>query len=123
MLDSNTEGMTVISNHFEYCEQGKTINYNKNLIYTLNKQLFLYKQIQRPNVILLGDILDDSTIACDTKHENVVRIGFLNVNSEDKFEQFSKKFDIVICEDGSLCPVISIINNVLGKIQIFDDQI
>jgi len=40
----------------------------------------MYKIVNdhRKNVILMGDILEDSLMACDSRHEIVLRVGFLN---------------------------------------------
>ncbi len=74
---------------------------------------------QRSNVILMGDILEDAEMACDSKHSTVFRVGFLNSTSEEKLAKFGHKFDLVICDDGSLCPIIHllhVINNQAGEI-------
>ena len=54
-------------------------------------------------------------MACDTKHDTVLRVGFLNSNNcENKLQQYQETFDIVIADDGSLCPVLYLLE------QLFD---
>ena len=36
----------------------------------------------------MGDILDDAKMACDTKHDTVIRVGFLNKHDPEKFDKF-----------------------------------
>lgn len=57
----------------------------------------------------MGDILEDAEMACDTKHNTVFRVGFLNSSSKEKLAKFGQKFDLVICDDGSLCPILHLL--------------
>ena len=63
----------------------------------------------------MGDILDDAKMACDSKHDTVLRVGFLNKNDPEKFDKFLDKFDLVVTEDGSLCPVIDLLESIHSK--------
>lgn len=57
-------------------------------------------------------------MACDTKHDTVLRVGFLNIRDHlefsNNFRKFSKVFDIVITDDGSLEPVIHLLESLRG---------
>lgn len=61
----------------------------------------------RKNVMIMGDILDDVKMVRGSKHDVVLKVGFLNDISKNEHlaEEFSKTFDIVIAGDGSLEPV------------------
>ena len=67
-------------------------------------------------MILMGDILEDSLMACDTRHETVLRIGFLNLRDQAEFsnnlKRYQQVFDIVIADDGSLEPIIHILEQI-----------
>lgn len=69
----------------------------------------------------MGDILEDSLMACDTRHDTVLRVGFLNVGDHLEFsnnlKKFQKVFDIVITDDGSLEPIIHILESIRGENQ------
>ena len=77
----------------------------------------------RKNVIVMGDIVEDSQMVRDANHETVLRVGFLNRQVQEEIdegaleiEKFRQAFDIIVGGDGSLCPV-------LGALEaIFKDQ-
>ena len=56
----------------------------------------------------MGDIIEDSTMVRDTEHGQILRVGFLNQIQvkEPLLESFKQHFDLIVCGDGSLCPVI-----------------
>jgi hypothetical protein len=62
----------------------------------------------------MGDILEDALMACDSKHDTVLRVGFLNVREHPEFDnnfiKFQKEFDIVITDDGSLEPIVHLLD-------------
>ena len=67
----------------------------------------------------MGDIIEDHHMVDTTRHETVLRIGFLNKRPNDEEEynfemkRYKDKFDIVISDDGSICPVLHILS-ILG---------
>ena len=68
-------------------------------------------------MILLGDIVEDARMAKDSEHDTIVRIGFMNENKgihkrefTYKLKKYLEKFDVVISEDGSLCPVLHLLS-------------
>lgn len=111
-LLGSVEHAKVISNRFTY-KDGKTDGYHP-LIHPFNKQSTLYSQMGdlRKNIILMGDILEDHHMVDTSKHETVLRIGFLNKSPNDQDEynfemkRYKEKFDIVISDDGSICPIL-----------------
>ena len=64
----------------------------------------------------MGDILEDAYMACDTRHDTVLRIGFLNVRDKlemsEKLVKYKEVFDIVISDDGSLDPVLHLLESI-----------
>lgn len=60
----------------------------------------------------MGDILDDSKMVNEKVHDVVLKVGFFNAK-EDKanlIENYLENFDVVIPNDGSLMPVVEILN-------------
>ena len=87
----HSDTFKVISNKFEY-DNGKTVSFG-DLVTSTNKQEVLYQiDDHRRNVILMGDILEDSMMACDTRHDTVLRIGFLNLLDKNEYSQHLKKY-------------------------------
>lgn len=73
--------MGVFSNEFHY-HNDKTISFAKPVIHSLNKKEFIYNENTikkfRKNVIIMGDLIEDISMACPNNHDNILKIGFLN---------------------------------------------
>jgi len=109
----------VISNFFKFNKEGKVIGYKDKIIHVFNKnegQLkdspYYEKVKDRKNVILLGDGLGDLGMIEGLEHDNVIKIGFLNENVDEKLRLYSRKFDVVILHDGTF----DYVNELLKKI-------
>lgn len=63
-------------------------------------------------MLLIGDILQDARMVDDSRHSHVVRVGFCN-KATACVDAYLEHFDLVISRDGSLCPVLSILNRVV----------
>ena len=73
----------ILSNEFEYSnDSASTVSgYREPLIHSGNKQEVIYDHSGvdlRKNVIVMGDIVEDSQMVRDANHETVLRVGFLN---------------------------------------------
>jgi hypothetical protein len=100
------------------------VDYDKRVLHTMNKNEFVtehfheeFKAKVRPNVLLMGDILEDADMVRDEEHDTVIRIGFLNNidHDESQTEKFLSTFDIVVTEDGPLLPVNFLLLHLLGS--------
>lgn len=118
-INKLTPNIHILSNTFEFDENGFAIGYKNEIIHIMNKSEDKirdaeYKKLitKRDNVILLGDSLDDLAMVNETKVNVLIKIGFLNDNIQDNLEQYSNKFDIVITNDGSM----NYVNQILEKI-------
>ena len=61
----------------------------------------------RKNLIVMGDIIEDSKMPRDSEHDHLLKIGFFNTaEGHATLEDFTKHIDLVITGDGSLCPVL-----------------
>ena len=55
----------------------------------------------------MGDIIQDATICLDVDYSTILRIGFLNeLTDQAKLDRYLESFDLVIADDGSMCPVM-----------------
>jgi len=110
----------VISNAFEWDENGNAVAIKQPIIHSLNKDETLIKYFpeifkaikDRKNVLLLGDSLDDIKAIEGFEYENLIKIGFLNENIEENLEHYKEAFDVVILNDGSM----DFVNNLIGDI-------
>jgi len=120
--------MRIISNEFLFKEDDSatsapTIGYKIPMIHSGNKASFIYEleeieTMMRPNVLVMGDIVEDSRMAQSEKHDTVLKVGFMNNldKSEAQIAEYHKAFDLIVGDDGSLCPV----NHLLW--QLFDSE-
>ena len=111
----------IIANFFEFDKNRKAISVNKPIIHTFNKSetsvknLPIYnKLLKRKNVILLGDILGDVGMIEGFPYENLIKIGFLNQDVDERLEEFKKNYDVVIINDGSMDYVNEVVGDVIS---------
>lgn len=87
----------------------------------MNKREYIYKKVDRKalrqNVILMGDIIEDTYMANPDYHHTIFKIGFLNDQAtiESALPDYLKNFDLVISGDGPLVPVNCILDYILDR--------
>ena len=79
-----------------------------------------YKFIEgffRKNIIVAGDIMEDSGMADNTGCESTIKVGFYNsiYDNLELWNNFKQSFDVIIKNDGSLLFFNYLISQVLGK--------
>ncbi|MFA7654300.1 MAG: hypothetical protein WCX97_04700 [Candidatus Magasanikbacteria bacterium] len=118
-LNSLYENIHIVANWYIFDKNGKMVDVKKPVIHSLNKyettlkHLPIFPEIQkRPNVILLGDSLDDIGMVEGFDYTNLIKIGFYNQLTDDHLDKYREKFDIVITGDGNM----EYVNKILGEI-------
>lgn len=113
-----TSNVHILSNIFEFDEDGYAIGYKDDVIHVLNKSETRirdkkYRDMisRRDNVILLGDSLSDLGMVKDLDTSTIIKIGFLNEDVEDKLGLYKSKFDVVITNDGPMDYVNKLLND------------
>uniref|UniRef100_A0A673ANR4 5'-nucleotidase n=1 Tax=Sphaeramia orbicularis TaxID=375764 RepID=A0A673ANR4_9TELE len=102
--------INIISNYMDFDHTGVLQAFKGQLIHTFNKRQGALshaahlRQVQdRPNVLLLGDSLGDLTMADGvTDTHNILTIGFLNDQVEERKESYINSFDIVLVKDETM---------------------
>lgn len=100
----------IISNYMDFDQTGALQAFKGRLIHTFNKregalsQAAGLQELQgRPNVLLLGDSLGDLTMADGVaEHQNLLTIGFLNDQVEERKESYINSYDVVLVKDETL---------------------
>lgn len=100
----------IISNYMDFDRTGVLRAFKGQLIHTFNKREGALshaaglRELQgRPNVLLLGDSLGDLTMADGVSEpQNVLTIGFLNDQVEERKETYINSFDIVLVKDETM---------------------
>ena len=79
------------------------------------KGLPIRKELEhRKNVLLLGDSLGDLQMTDGFDYENLIKIGFLNYQDEEKLEDYKKVYDVVILNDGAMSYVNGLLKKIFG---------
>nr|XP_057917581.1 7-methylguanosine phosphate-specific 5'-nucleotidase-like isoform X2 [Doryrhamphus excisus] len=100
----------VISNYMDFDHTGVLRAFKGQLIHTFNKSqgaLSLAARVPklqaRPNVLLLGDSLGDLNMAAGVSNpRNVLTVGFLNDQVDERRESYVNSFDIVLTKDETM---------------------
>ncbi|CAG0916923.1 unnamed protein product [Notodromas monacha] len=116
--DSLTPNVHIISNRFEFDESGKIVGLKGDVIHPFNKNEtatvhsnYFEDLSHRPNVILMGDSTGDANMADGVIDPRfVLKIGFLNLNIEQRLKSFLDTFDVVLLDDQTMV----LPNQVLG---------
>lgn len=115
------DNISLIWNEFTWDQHGKAIGRKEPLIHSLNKdetilQAFpeVYSQIEsRKNVILLGDNPNDTKMIDGFDYKNLIKIWFLNSDTDKYIDKFREVYDIVITDDGNLDAVNEMLEEIV----------
>ena len=104
-----------------YNEEGNAVSIREPIIHVFNKGeislkgLPIMKELKdKKNVLLFGDSLGDLQMTEGFDYENIIRIGFLNYEDDEKLEDYKDKYDVVILNDGNMNFINSLLKEVLA---------
>ncbi|MEQ2189269.1 7-methylguanosine phosphate-specific 5'-nucleotidase [Goodea atripinnis] len=100
----------IISNYMDFDHTGVLQAFKGQLIHSYNKRdvalshaTALRELHGRPNVLLLGDSLGDLNMADGVSEaQNILTVGFLNDQVEERKESYINSFDIVLLKDETM---------------------
>lgn len=108
----------VISNILKWNYNGYLVGVQEPIIHGMNKgehsleNYPIFKLIKnRKNILLLGDNISDINMVKGIEYENIIKVGFLNMDVEKNLEAFKQNFDVVITDDGEM----DYVNNLLEE--------
>ena len=111
----------IIANWYEFDANGIMTGAKEPVIHSLNKYEItlngypIFEQIKnRRNVILMGDGVDDIGMIEGFDYDNIIKIGFLNENADERLDDFKKNFDVVILNDDGMEAVNDILKIILS---------
>ena len=117
----NFPNIHIITNTFQFDEDGKAIKPNEPTIHSMNKNEIAVKNYpvfdlikNRKNVLLLGDSIDDLGMVEGFDYENLISIGFLNEEVEKNKDEYLKNFDALVTNDGGAEYVNELMRRILG---------
>lgn len=113
------DNIKIVSNSFLWDENGRAVGVRKPIIHSCNKNGSMIKNFQgnfsiekRSNVLLLGDNLDDLTMADGLEKAQLLAVLFFN-KKEDGLEAYQNSADVVIGDDGSMNKINEMLNQIL----------
>jgi len=115
-----SENIHIVSNLFEFDDEGKTIRIKKPIVHCMNKSEVILDQFdffdkvkERKNVLLLWDSLDDVDMVEWFDYKNLIKIWFLNDDTPENRESFKEKYDMIILNDGPMDEVNKLLKDIL----------
>ncbi len=114
------DNVHVITNLYEWDENGKAVGVKKPIIHCMNKDETVIKDFpvfntvrHRTNVLLLGDSLGDLGMITGFDYDNLLKIGFLNEKVDENIQQYKENFNVVITNDSDMSYVNKILKEVV----------
>ena len=122
----NLDNIKVISNEFIYDENEIAIDYIKPIVFTFNKSekvdkkiksFFSLEELKEKDILFTGDHINDIDAIKDIECRNKLSIAFDN-NGTDKNmnEEYLKKYDAVVCNDGEFNFVVDTLKKIIENI-------
>ena len=117
-----SENIHFIANDFIWSEVGEAIGVKEPIIHSCNKDesmiadFNLHELIKkRPNVILLGDSLDDASMAESSSLRKILKIAFLNDRIRELLPVYKNRYDAIILNDGNFQLVLDIVQDIINQ--------
>ena len=101
--------MHIISNFLRFGIDGKATGYTADVVHTFNKNEShvrnspYFKQVEgRRNALLLGDTPGDTAMLEGLNHDVVIKVGYLNRETESQKDKLAEFYDILVLGDGNM---------------------
>lgn len=114
------DNIHVVSNSFEWDENGFMKKAKRPIIHALNKdetaihQFPVYEIIkERKNILLFGDSPGDAGMSDGFDAENIIKVGFLNEKAEENLKHYKEIYDVVILGDPSFEYVFGLLKEIV----------
>ncbi len=102
-----TSNVTVTANKLVFDTQGALAGFCKPIIHSFNKAR--HAITPQGCVLLIGDTIEDAQMVNDAQANCIIRVGFLNESVEENSATYLRAYDVVICNDASMVPVIELL--------------
>jgi len=109
-IGKNYPNIHYIINRFNWDGNGFALSIKSPIIHSMNKDDTMLKEFtnifesvkNRKNVILLGDNVSDLEMIKGFSYDNLLKIGFLNIDSEKNRNEYEQNFDVVLEGDSDI---------------------
>ncbi|MCY3869756.1 MAG: hypothetical protein OXG87_09375 [Gemmatimonadetes bacterium] len=109
-----TANVTITANKLIFDTHGAVAEFCEPIIHSFNKAR--HASTPQSYVLLLGDTIEDAQMVNDADADCIIRVGFLNESIEENRAAYLRAYDIVICNDASMTPVIELLRKSLDTI-------
>lgn len=106
-----TANMTITANKLIFDTHGAVAGFCEPVIHSFNKAR--RASTPRSYVLLLGDTIEDAQMVNNADADCIIRVGFLNEAVKENRAAYLRAYDIVICNDASMAPVIELLEALL----------
>lgn len=123
-----TDTTQVVSNRMVFDEAGRVVGFKDPLIHMFNKSEEALagemgdneeqqEVLKRKSVILMGDGIGDTTMGDGGPFppSTILKIGFCNKDLSKNLSTYMDQFDCVVVGDGSMAPVLGLLEGVLAN--------
>ena len=117
-----SENIHFIANDFIWSEAGQAIGVKEPIIHSGNKDESMIADFnlhdlikKRPNVILLGDSLDDANMATASPSRTILKLAFLNDRIREQLPAYKSHYDAIILNDGNFQLVLDILQDIINQ--------
>ncbi|MDI6778452.1 MAG: hypothetical protein QMD77_04675 [Patescibacteria group bacterium] len=114
------DNIHIVSNFFEWNENGYMKKARNPIIHALNKDetairdFPVYELIKdRKNILLLGDGPGDVGMSEGFDAENIIKIGFLNEKVEENLKHYKELYDVIILNDPSFDFMVGLLKEII----------
>lgn len=101
-----TSNVAITANKLIF-EHGAVAGFCEPVIHSFNKAR--HASVSRGCVLLIGDTIEDAQMVNDAQANCIIRVGFLNESVEENSATYLRAYDVVICNDASMVPVIELL--------------
>jgi HAD superfamily hydrolase (TIGR01544 family) len=99
----------IIANKFEWDKNGYAVAVKEPIIHVANKDETILKNFpvlnlikKRKNVILLGDVIEDTGMIKGFTYDNLIKIGFFSDKNKKNLKIYKSYYDVIVLNDGGL---------------------
>ena len=110
----HTSNVTITANKLIFNTHGAVAGFCEPVIHSFNKAR--HASTPRGCVLLLGDTIEDAQMVNDADADCIIRVGFLNESVAENRAAYQRAYDIVICNDASMTPVIELLRKSLDTL-------
>jgi len=124
-IDKLSDNIYIIANNFEWDKNGYAVTVKEPIIHVANKDETVLKDFpvfdlikKRKNVILLGDVIEDTGMITGFTYENLIKIGFFSDKKEKSLEIYKSYYDAIILNDSGLDYVNQLLEEICQVVKI-----